>query len=135
MAHVNVKWLQGRQFVGIDSSKHAIVVSSQDEANGVGMRPNELLLIALATCVCVDVVEVIGKKRMQLHSLDVSVDGQQEQDPPWPFRKIHLVFHLRGEGLTPKAVEETISMIEEKYCSVSATVRGVAEVTWEAVVD
>ena len=34
-----VKWLQNKQFVGIDSSKHSVVLSTQDEANAVGCRP------------------------------------------------------------------------------------------------
>ena len=131
MAHAVVKWLQKKQFVGTDSSRHSVVLSTQDEANSVGCRPAEMLLVALGSCVAVDVVEILAKKRTPLSGLEIEIKGEQDPDPPWTFRKIHLIFRVRGEGLTPAAVEQTIRLAEEKYCSVSATVKGIAEVTWE----
>ena len=47
--NVRVKWTGDRQFVGIDSGKHAVVLSSHDDANHTGMRPSDLLLVALAS--------------------------------------------------------------------------------------
>ncbi len=43
-----VKWNGGKQFVGIDSTRHSVVLSTPDD--GVGIKPSELLLIALASC-------------------------------------------------------------------------------------
>ena len=62
MASAVVRWIGGKQFVGIDSTKHSVVLSTADE--GVGMKPSELLLVALASCTAVDVVEILGKKRL-----------------------------------------------------------------------
>ena len=131
MAHVTVKWIQNKQFVGIDSSKHSVVLSTQDEENGVGMRPSELLLVAIGACTAVDVVEILAKKRTPLSALEIEVTGEQDPEPPWTFRKIHLIYRVSGAGLTPAAVEQAIKLSEEKYCSVSSTVRGVAEITTE----
>jgi len=131
MAHATVKWIQNKQFVGIDSSKHSVVLSTQDEENGVGMRPSELLLVAIGACTAVDVVEILAKKRTPVSALEIEVTGEQDPEPPWTFRKIHLSYRLSGAGLTPAAVEQAIQLSEEKYCSVSSTVRGVAEITTE----
>ncbi len=124
-----VHWLSGKRFVGIDSTNHSVVISSKDE--GVGVKPSDLLLIALASCTAVDVVEILSKKRMPLDSLEIITTGEQEADPPWTFRKIHLKYRLSGQGLTGKAVEQAIRLSEEKYCSVAATVRATAEITSE----
>ena len=124
---VHVTWVQKRQFVGSDSSKHSVVMSSQDEENGTGMKPSDLLLVGLGY----DVVDILLKKRQRLTGLEVVVTGEQEEDPPWPYRKIHVHYILRGKGLREKAVQDAISLSEEKYCSVAATVRGVAELTQE----
>ncbi len=124
-----LQWLSGKRFVGIDSTNHSVVLSSKDE--GVGVRPSDMLLIALASCTAVDVVEILAKKRMPLDSLEVITTGEQDADPPWTFRKIHLKYHLSGKGLTEKAVEQAIQLSEEKYCSVAATVRATAEITTE----
>src|SRR5512135_1024095 len=122
-------WLSGKRFVGIDSTNHSVVLSSKDE--GVGVRPSDMLLIALASCTAVDVVEILAKKRMPLDSMEVITTGEQDADPPWTFRKIHLKYRLSGKGLTDKAVEQAIQLSEEKYCSVAATVRATAEITTE----
>lgn len=126
-----VKWIQKKQFVGIDSSHHAVILSTQDEGNGVGCKPSELLLIALASCAAVDIVTILAKKRAALSGLEIEVTGEQDAEPPWAFRKIHLIYHVCGSGLTDTVVEQAIRLSEEKYCSVAATVRGVAEITWE----
>ena len=125
----HVTWVQKRQFVGTDSSKHSVVMSSQDEENATGMRPSELLLVALGGCTGYDVVDILLKKRQQLTGLEIVVTGEQDADPPWAYRKIHIHYVVRGRGLREKAVRDAIALSEEKYCSVSATVRGVAEIT------
>ncbi len=122
-----VRWVTGKQFVGTDSTKHSVVLSTADE--GVGMKPSELLLVALSACSSVDVVEILAKKRTPVCSLEVTATGEQDADPPWTFRKIHLTYRVSGEGLSEKAVAQAIKLSEEKYCSVAATVRGVAEIT------
>ncbi len=124
-----IQWLSGKRFVGIDSTNHAVVLSSKDE--GVGVKPSDMLLIALASCAAVDVVEILSKKRLPLDSLEIITTGEQDADPPWTFRKIHLKYRLGGHGLTDKAVEQAIQLSEEKYCSVAATVRATAEITSE----
>lgn len=128
MGTTMVRWIGGKQFVGIDSTNHSVVLSTADE--NVGMKPSELLLVALASCTAVDVVEILQKKRMPLASLEIETRGEQDTQNPWPFRKIHLVYRLRGQNLDAQSVEQAIRLSEEKYCSVAATVRGVAEITY-----
>ena len=135
MGQATVKWLQNKQFVGIDSSRHSVVLSSQDEGNGVGVKPSEMLLVALGACTAVDIVDILTKKRTPLASLEIEVNGEQDADPPWAYRQIHLIYRLRGAGLTPAGVEQAIQLSEEKYCSVAATIRGVATITWEYTIE
>lgn len=126
MANATVRWIGGKQFVGTDSTRHSVVISTPDE--GVGMKPSELLLVALASCTAVDVVEILHKKRLTLSSLEIQANAEQDPEPPWAFRKIQVHYILHGAGLTATAVSQAIQLSEEKYCSVAATVRGVAEV-------
>ena len=130
----SVTWLKKRQFVGTDGTKHSVVMSSQDEENSVGMSPSQLLLVALGGCTSYDVVNILEKKRQSLTGLEVRVTGEQEPDPPWTYRKIHIEYIVRGEGLSEKAVHDAIELSEERYCSVAATVRGSAEITYEYTV-
>lgn len=127
MGTATVKWIEGKQFIGIDSTHHSVVLSTPDEE--IGMKPSELLLIALASCTAVDVVEILEKKRLTLTHLEISSSAEQDQDPPWAFRKIHLHYKVGGKNLTEKAVATAIQLSEEKYCSVAATIRATAQIT------
>lgn len=128
MGKVNIQWLPGgRAFIGTDSTNHSVVLSTTDENKG--MKPSELLLVAVGSCTAVDVVNILEKRRTPLSSLQIEVSGEQQPEPPWTFRKIHIHYKVNGKGLTPKAVQMAIELSEEKYCSVSATVRGVAEIS------
>lgn len=129
MASSTVRWIGEKKFVGIDSTSHSVVLSTTDE--GVGMKPSELVLVALSSCTAVDVVEILNKKQAGLTKLEIKATAEQDNDPPWTFRKIHLKYILSGKNLTENSVAHAIKLSEEKYCSVAATLRGVAEITTE----
>jgi len=127
MATSTVKWIGNKSFVGTDSTSHSVVISTPDD--GIGVKPSELLLIAVASCSAVDVIEILSKKRMPLSALEINASGEQDADPPWTFRKVHLHFSVRGKGITEKAVAQAIELSEEKYCSVAATIRATSQIT------
>jgi putative redox protein len=131
MASASVRWITKGQFVAVDSSKHSVVLSTQDEENGVGMKPSDLLLAAVGGCSSVDVVSILQKKRQKITGLEVQVTAEQDPDPPWTFRKIHATYIVRGRDLPEKAVADAIRLSEEKYCSVSTTLARVVEFTSE----
>ena len=134
MAEATVKWLDGGVFVGLDSTKHSVVLSRQDEDNAVGMKPSELLLVALASCTAVDVVSILSKKRFQLDQLEIVVRGDQHPDPPWQYENIKLTYKLRGKGLSESACSKAIDLSDSKYCSVAASLRSEVQIEHEIVI-
>jgi putative redox protein len=127
MPKTTVRWVQGMQFVGMDSNRHSVVLSGDEAAAGV--RPSEMLLVALGACSAVDVVEILKKKRRPVSMLEISVDGERDPEPPWPYRSIQVHYRLSGQGLQDKAVRDAIALSIEKYCSVAATIRAIARIT------
>ncbi|MFO7496213.1 MAG: OsmC family protein [Desulfobacterales bacterium] len=127
MPKTTVRWVSDMQFVGMDSNRHSVVLSGDETATGV--RPSEMLLVALGACSAIDVVEILKKKRRPVSMLEISVDGERDPQPPWPYRSIQVHFRLSGHGLQDKAVRDAIALSIEKYCSVAATVRGTARIT------
>jgi putative redox protein len=128
MSEIRLDWLRGKTFVGTDSTRHAIVIASPDDTESAGVKPSDLLLLGLASCASVDVVDILNKKRQLPERMEVQVEGIQEETPPWTFRKIHMHFIFKGALLQPQAVEQAIRLAEEKYCSVAATIRCAAEI-------
>jgi putative redox protein len=129
MSEIRLDWLHGKTFVGTDSTRHAIVIASPEEAGSAGVKPSDLLLLGLASCASVDLIEILTKKRQPPDRMEVRVEGVQEETPPWTFRKIHMHFVFQGARLQPTAVEQAIRLSQEKYCSVAATIRCAAEIT------
>ena len=129
MPAVTVTWVEKVQFVGVDSSRHSIVLSAQDDENKTGNKPSDLLLIALGGCAGLDLIGILQKQRQHVIGLQINVSGDQNADPPWAFNKIHLEVVVRGRGLSAQAVERAIDLAVDKYCSVAATIRATAPVT------
>jgi putative redox protein len=125
---VKLKWIEKKQFIGTDSGNHSVVISSHDPENYTGMKPSDLMLLSLSSCSAYDVVEILNKKKIELTSMEIQVRAEQDPDPPWTFRKIWLQFKLSGEGLNDKAVEQAIDLSVNSYCSVAATISGIAEI-------
>ena len=135
MVTVSVKWIEKLQFLGLDAHKHSLVMSSQDEENGIGISPSHLLLLGLGGCTGYDVVSILLKKRQQLTGMEITVSGESDPEPPHALRQIHLVYRLRGRGLSEKAVQDAIKLSKTKYCSVGATLSASAEITHEYVIE
>ncbi len=134
MAEAVVRWLEDGIFVGTDSTNHSVVLSTEGENGRLGMKASELLLVALAGCTAVDVVNILTKKRMPLEHLEIHVRGEQDSEPPWTYKKIHVTYRLKGKGLTEQAVAQAIELSDSKYCSVSASLRNQVEVGHDFVI-
>ncbi len=131
MAEVKARWLGDMKFLGIDAEKHTILMDASVDAGGegLGFKPSQLLLVGLAGCTGVDVVNILRKGRYQLTGLEMIVTGQQAADPPWTYEQIHVEYVVKGKGLKEEAVSRAIELSETKYCSVGATISGKAKIT------
>jgi putative redox protein len=129
MSEATVKWLDKKNYVGIDSTGHGLVISAMGDEGGIGAKPSDLLLLSLAGCTAIDVVGILQKKRQKLTGLEITVIAPQGADPPWAFESFHVHYKVRGRGLSEKAVADAIELSDSKYCSVSATLRPSVAVT------
>ncbi|CUS05109.2 conserved protein of unknown function [Candidatus Promineifilum breve] len=142
MSTIAIKWMQeqSRLFACRDSSGNTVMSGSwsTDESSGQewkAAKPSDLLLMGLASCAAHDVVAILERQRQNLSGLRVDVDGRQLPDPPYAFTTIHLRFTLAGDGLNPEKVERALDLSLNKYCSVAATLRGVATITHDYVIE
>ncbi|HEY7599456.1 MAG TPA: OsmC family protein [Candidatus Limnocylindrales bacterium] len=93
-----------------------------------GFSPTELLLAGAAACSAWDVIEIVRKRRADLAALDVEVEGFQADDPPWHYERMVLHFRLTASRLTVGVLERVVRLSVVRYCSVIATLRGVARI-------
>jgi len=128
MKVAKIRWTGAEQFIAVGPSGHAVPLDSNRESN-TAPGPMELLLLALGACTATDVVEILKKKRQKLESLEVEVAGERAKEPPAVWTKLEIIYRLRGK-LDDTAVRHAIELSEEKYCSVAATLRTTATITF-----
>jgi putative redox protein len=128
MQSAKVQWIGEQKFVAIGPSGHALAIDSDRKSNA-GPGPMELLLMALGACTGTDMVIILEKKRQKLESLEVICSGERATDYPQVWSKLEILFRLRGK-LEESSVKRAMELSEEKYCSVSATLKKTAELKW-----
>ncbi|MCB0212377.1 MAG: OsmC family protein [Anaerolineae bacterium] len=130
MGTVSVKWITSQLMTGVDSFGHPITIGSwpEKEPQWAGLKPSDLLMLAAASCTGYDVVMILTKQKEPLEDLEVICTGEQQSEPPYAFTTMHINYVFKGQ-LNPKKVERAIKLSEEKYCSVTNTLRKAVTIT------
>jgi len=130
MTNAKITHVQGLQFVGESPSGHAIVMDDDPEVGGhnTGPRPIELLLLGIGGRSGMDVVSILKKKRQDMTSLEIHVEGEKATEYPKKFTGINLEFIIKGRNISEDAVRRAIDLSMNKYCSVKATLEGSAKI-------
>src|SRR5690242_12745412 len=88
-----------------------------DGDNAAGPSPVQLLAIALAGCMSIDIVDILRKGRHPLTAFRTTITGTRAAEPPRRLLTAALQFHVHGDVPTA-AVERAIALSHDKYCSV-----------------
>ena len=80
-----------------------------------------------------DVVWILGKKKIKFDKLWVELEAERVDDFPKVFSKIHMKFIVIGD-VPEKALEQAVILSHEKYCSVGAMLGHSVEITHEVEV-
>lgn len=119
---VQLRWSgEGLVFVGGAEGGPSISVES---GGASAPSPTQLLLLSLAGCMGVDVLDILSKSRVPVEDLEVQVSGQRAESPPRYFHSIDLVYRVRGPGDGDQAkLERAVQLSRDRYCSVLHTLR------------
>ena len=115
------------RFLGRTGTGHTLVLD--DGTGNTGMRPAELVPLALAGCTAMDVISILRKSRQDVRRYEVEAKGTQRDAHPNAFTRIDVVHIVEGSGIDIEAVRRAIELSAAKYCSVGATLSsGLTEV-------
>lgn len=95
---------------------------------GRGASPMELLMISLAGCTAMDVIAILRKKRQNVTGFEVRIHGDRASGHPKVFTDFELEYVVRGVGIDPAAVERSILLSTETYCSAHAMLEKAAAI-------
>ena len=132
---VEVKWNGKMAFTGVSArSQHQVRLDTSAEnggensgvADGSGAdRPCRVFGYGRG--------EHSGQKRIDFSDLVITVEGSRRSEHPRIFTEIGLTFTFAGTNLEEKrkALEDTVQLSMEKYCSVAGMLNKAARITWQ----
>ena len=118
---VKLTRVRGALFEGTNSTGQKCLVDGPPDlgGQGEGVRPMEMVLLALAGCSALDVIHILEKQQKEpLADLDVTVRGLRADAVPAVYTEIALHFEASGPVSLAK-LERAVKLSMEKYCSVA----------------
>lgn len=122
---VYLKQVKGLTLAAKGESNHWITMDGPEKLGGsnAGVRPKELVLMALAGCTGSDVVSILQKKKANLTDFEINITAQQTEEHPKVFTEIDLEYIFYGKNLKVNDIERAIELSTSTYCGVSAMLR------------
>ena len=117
-------------FDGTANSGHSIRLDAKPEhgGEGSGFSPIELILIGLAGCTGMDVIDILRKKRQDVTGFEVRVHGDRSSEHPRVFTHITVEYVITGHNIEPAAVDRSVELSVTKYCAAQAMLSKSAEI-------
>lgn len=115
-----VQWKENLTFVGLPPSGFPIQMDADSSIGGndQGVRPMELIVLALAGCTGMDVLSILRKKRQRVTQFEVMVDAPRSPEYPQVFTHALITYVISGVGIEEAAVLRSIELSVTKYCPV-----------------
>jgi len=131
---VRLAWKNEGLLFGASTAHGSVDLASGLDEPGNGVTPMELLATALGGCTAMDVLSILVKMRQPVESFSVEVSGERAEEHPKRFTSLEVVYRFKGD-LDERKVERAISLSEERYCSVEATLKPSVPITSRFVIE
>lgn len=125
---VLVDWVNEGHFIGKNDAGGTVHIGSYD--GNPGVAPMEMLLLGVAGCTGVDVINILNKKRQKPERFRVCVRGKRADQHPKVYTEIEIIYLVWGKELKPKDLEDAIHLSKDKYCSASVMMAATAKIAW-----
>jgi putative redox protein len=114
---LEVEWEGGKRYRGRRPDGPALLLDGAREA---APGPVDAVLVALAACSAIDVVEILEKRRTPPTSLRIRVDASRADGTPRRLTSVRLTYRV-ATASEAHHVERAVALSLEKYCSVAAS--------------
>lgn len=130
--NVTLQQVQGLTFIGKGDSNHWVCIDGPKQFNGsqAASRPMELLLLSLGSCTGSDVASILKKKRVTFDKMELYINGEQKEEHPKRFTKIHVEYVFYGNNIEEEHVKRAINLSQNKYCPISAMLKESCKITY-----
>ncbi|MGV6860820.1 MAG: OsmC family protein [Putridiphycobacter sp.] len=100
------------------------------------IRPMETILMGLAACSSVDIVNILQKQKIELEDYNVEVEGNREQDKiPALFNNIKLIITVKSSSCSTSKLKRAVQLSLNKYCSVSKILEPTTSINYKIILN
>ena len=108
----------GNRFTATTGTHRVIVMGDKVEVGS--LSPVETIVVCLAACSAMDVTGIMAKKRQQVDSYRIHVEGVQRDEYPQILTRVDIVHEVEGPNVEEAAIRRSIELSALKYCPVNA---------------
>ena len=131
-----IVWEEGLTFEAeLNGFKFHVDVDIDAGGQNKGPRPKGLTLVSLAGCTAMDVISILKKMRIQVDRFEVETEATLAEDHPKKIEEILIRFHLEGPDIPAEKAKKAVTLSEEKYCGVSATLKPQVKISHEIIIN
>ena len=90
---------------------------SKLEEGNIGFRPMETVLVAVGTCMAIDIMQILLKQRQQVDDFEMSIEGYRKSGgTSSPFTALTIHLHIAGK-INEDKLQKAIDLSKDKYLS------------------
>jgi len=91
---------------------------SKLEEGNTGFRPMETVLVAVGTCMAIDIMQILVKQRQSVNDFEMTVEGERKTGgTSSPFTGVNMHLLIAGK-VDEEKLQKAIDLSKDKYCSV-----------------
>ena len=124
---VHVAWAGEHRF---DTGRPGGPTARLDGSANTGQSPVDAILSALASCIAIDVVDILQKRKTPVTELTADVTADRATTVPRRLKHVRLDWRMEGEGIDRDNAERAIDLSMTKYCSVHDSLAHDISIEW-----
>jgi putative redox protein len=124
---IEVTWEGGMRWRGGPAGGPTLLMDGERQQ---APSPVDSLVISLAACSAIDVVDYLEKRRTPPATASVSVRFSRAETYPRRLTALHLVYRVATDAAL-EHVERAVQLSFDRYCSVAGSLAADTSITWE----
>lgn len=132
---ISVSWKNNMAFEA-DIDGHKLMIDAVESVGGEnkGPTPKPLLMASLGGCTAMDVISLVKKMRQEVESFEMDIEGDLDDDFPKAYQAIKMIYKFKGKDLDMDKLEKAVTLSQDRYCGVSATLRDTVKLSYEIII-
>jgi putative redox protein len=126
-ARVQITWAGEQRY---DTGRPGGPVARIDGTAQSGQGPVDMLLSALASCVAMDITEILKKRKTPVDALSAEVVGRRADSTPRRLVHVRINWRIDGANIDKENAERAVELSTTKYCSVHDSLAHDIAIEW-----